>query len=270
MLRLLLVIDDYNEMVYLQTLLKKLGFDVEGIQNQRKFEESLLSVNPQVVVATARGKRVDGLAIANEMAKKAVRPKIILLRTSQQGISEKEFELPQIDVVLDSPVNIKLLLGALAQVGGIDDQVLLDKYSKLKTKAEEPVEEDVLKTFKESVFGAETSEELRPEKVDTTLSPPVEMRDEEGQSASTGKAQSGATEAAVQLKPTNMTEAQRKERFENVLKDLELPKNNGFDPSQVKTHNRQLRQAENIDELHDLEEERKSFVKALFNRRKNH
>ena len=81
MIRLLLVIDDYNEMIYLQTILKKLGLDIEAVSNPRKFTDTILGFNPSIVVMTAHGKKVTGFEFAQSMRKKKGLPDLILFKT---------------------------------------------------------------------------------------------------------------------------------------------------------------------------------------------
>lgn len=132
MLRVLLVIDDYNELIYLQTLLKKLGFDVEGLQNQKKYADLSLAFNPQLLIATARGAKIDGLALAKTVRKNRGFPKVIILRSAGQAVLQEELEDAGVDMMLDSPINPKELILALASFGNMDEAALLEKYSKIK------------------------------------------------------------------------------------------------------------------------------------------
>src|SRR5262245_13824695 len=114
MKRILLVIDDYGELLFLQTLLKKLGFDVDGIQNERHFEESCLSLNPDVIIASAKGKRVNGLEIAEGLRKVRGFPKILLLAANTIVERLRGLQLAHIDGVLESPVSAIQLLSLIA------------------------------------------------------------------------------------------------------------------------------------------------------------
>ena len=79
MLRVLLVLEDYGELVFLQILLSKLGFDVGTLKNPKAMQDSLAKLNPDVVLMTARGKRVNGTELSAHIKKIQGRPKIVFL-----------------------------------------------------------------------------------------------------------------------------------------------------------------------------------------------
>lgn len=66
-----------------------------------------------------------------------------------------------------------------------------------------------------------------------------------------------------------MSSEERQNRFKKMLEELESFPSQGFESKKVSDHNKALRATENIDELKDLEEERRAFVKALFEKNKN-
>ena len=112
MLRVLLVLEDYGELMFLQTVLKKIGFDVDSIQNPRMFADSMLSLNPDVLVMTAYGKRIRGVEMVAGIKKNRGLPKIILIRSAT--LSKDIYKELDVDVWLDSPVAAPNLLDAIA------------------------------------------------------------------------------------------------------------------------------------------------------------
>ena len=50
MKRVLVVVEDYNEMVFCETVLKKVGFDTQGMQRLVGLDEILLSFRPEGVL----------------------------------------------------------------------------------------------------------------------------------------------------------------------------------------------------------------------------
>lgn len=132
MLRVFLVIDDYNELIYLQSLLKKLGLDVEGVQNQKKYADMSLGFNPHILITSAKGKKVDGLQLTQSLYRKRGLPKVIALKSSDYSINVDDFRDSGVDEILDSPVNPRKLILSIANLGGVDETALLEKYSKIK------------------------------------------------------------------------------------------------------------------------------------------
>lgn len=142
MLRILLVIDDYNELLYLQVLLKKLGFDVECLQNVKKYEDVSLGFNPQVLVVTGQGGRVNGLELSKSLFRPRGIPRTIALKSQANKFTDSQLSAAQIEAVVDSPVNVSDLLKAIAKVGNLDEKNLLDKYSRMQQKRAEEGGED--------------------------------------------------------------------------------------------------------------------------------
>jgi PleD family two-component response regulator len=125
MLRILMVLEDYGELMFLQTVLKKMGFDVDAIQNPRSFNDSVLRMNPDVLVMTAHGKKVNGVELAKGVKRVRGIPHVILITTP--GAVKNDDQA----VWLDSPVGAMDLLNTIADVGQLDKAGMADKFSKL-------------------------------------------------------------------------------------------------------------------------------------------
>jgi DNA-binding response OmpR family regulator len=129
MLRVLMVLEDYGELMFLQTVLKKIGFDVDSTQNPRKFSDSLLSMNPDILLMTAVGKRIKGLELASQVRKQRGHPKIILIRTGALG--KESAKDAEIDGWIESPVAAPDLLDKIAELCNLNKQILQDKLLKI-------------------------------------------------------------------------------------------------------------------------------------------
>lgn len=232
MLRILLVIDDYGEMVYLQTLLKKIGFDVDSVQSQRTFSSKNLGFNPQIIIATADGRRVNGIEIAQNLRKRQGFPKILLIGPPTQLHELDAKNIKEVDGVLESPVNIQSLLEVIAKLGQIDHNSLLDKYSRMRAHLHPDEEGDLTLLKGDSSTGEISSPHPSHSSPEPTRS--------------------------------QMTAQERESRFKKQLDVLPTPTQFSFSRDVVALTNRELRRVENEDQLHPLEEERRGFVKALF------
>jgi hypothetical protein len=68
-------------------------------------------------------------------------------------------------------------------------------------------------------------------------------------------------------KATSITPEERQKRMQKWLLFMEEPEHDGFPRDVVKLENKRLRQQENEDGLHDLEEERRAFVRSMFKKK---
>jgi|GEM_PF-1288303 len=232
MLRVLMVLEDYGELMFLQTVLKKIGFDVDAIQNPRQFQDSLLTMNPDVLVMTANGKKVKGLEMSRTVKRVRDLPKIILIRS---GSLAHEEDL-NVDVWLDSPVGAMPLLNAIGDICGLNKEVLADKFVKLRLQEVSDNEARVLTLDVDPL----TQEEMeRPSK--------------------------GAGNFEV-LQDSTLSSADRQERYKKFL-TAEVPVQVGFSVKQVADQVKSLRRDENPEELAELERQRKAFVEHLFKKK---
>lgn len=231
MRRVLLYLDDYSELVYMETLFKKLGFDAQGVQSQRAFDEALLGLNPEVCIMTARGKRVHGLDIAENLSNHSRHTKIVLF--APRGLAEKldAKNVPFVDAWVETPPSIPTLLTTLASSMGMDAKILLEKYNKIRANLKD-------------VQGYQPA----PDLVGGT-----EQVDEDDK-------QMGGLYPVT----STMSDQDRKQRYQAALTGLEKPDINGFSRDKVEHWTKFIRREEREEQLRDLEEERSSFVKALF------
>jgi hypothetical protein len=231
MLRVLMVLEDYGELMFLQTVLKKLGFDVDSIQNPRGFSDHVLSMNPDVLVMTSLGKKVNGIDLCKSLRRVRGVPRVILLRPPNTA------EDPTInaDAWLESPVPALSLLNSIADLCGLNKQVLAEKFQKLRMQEIEAEKERVLKVI---------------EGEDATL----ERK---------GDSQGGFGT----LQSSTMPQSERNERYKKFLAEPP-PKEHGFATKTVVEQVKNLRRDETSADLADLERERKLFVDHLF-RKKN-
>ncbi|MGE0527586.1 MAG: hypothetical protein AB7G93_16000 [Bdellovibrionales bacterium] len=231
MLRVLMVLEDYGEMVFLQTVLKKVGFDVDAIQNPRLFNDSLLTMNPEVLVMTANGRRVRGYDLSRTLKRVRGLPHIVLIR----GHGQPELTDPEVGAWLESPVNPLDLLNAIADFCGLNKEVLAEKFSKLQMH--EP-----------------SSEDTRILKMDAPAGETMQKSPDFG-----GDKPGRFHESAL-------TPAQRRERFSKFLTGPR-PANHGYSVKQVQEQVKALRQAESSQDLGELERQRKAFVEHLFRKK---
>ncbi len=236
MLRVLLVLEDYGELMFLQTVLKKIGFDVDSTQNPRKFSDSLLSMNPDILVMTASGKRIKGTELLPQVRRVRGLPKIILIKSN--ALSTKEtLDSLEVEGWLDSPVGAPDLLSKIAELANLNNQVLQDKLLKMRMQDGVPEEARVLK-----------------------------VNAEDADPASMQKAEKSSGNFGV-MKASTMSSSDRQSRFKKFL-DADKPEKHGFALKAVQEQIKELRKEENPAALEDLERERRAFVEHLFKNKK--
>lgn len=265
-MRVLLVIDDYGEMVYLQILLKKLGFDVDSAQSQRTFTTKQLGFNPQIIIATADGRRVNGIEIAEGLRRRQGFPKVILLIPSGMDRGIDIAQLLNIDGAVESPVNVQRLLELISSVSGIESRVLMDKYVKMRANLQ-PDEEGDLALIKGESFSFDRSVvesgRLREKTSDSEVKDQPRFAVVGGLSREPGAPENDDADLGSPS-PVNLSLEVREARFKKYLSELPVSKHHGFSRDKVIQASREIRRTENQVSLNQLEEERRSFVSSLF------
>lgn len=229
MVRVLLLLEDYNELLFTETILKKVGFDVESSKNHLNLVETLLGFNPEVLVVPGSGRRILLSEVLQQVRKQRRQPHIFII-----GGTASNDDQVATTTTLSHPLNPKELLEALAAFGGMDAEVLLDKYRRAQAEAKEIAH----------VQSAASIDSFRkPEKK-------PEAKNEEA--------------IKIQLQPTTMSAEVRAERFSKALEQVTPSKISTFDQGRVKAEKKNIRMNENQDaESIKLENERKEFLKTL-------
>lgn len=300
MLRVALVIDDYNELIYLQTILRKIGFDVEGLQNVKKYSELSLGFNPQVLIASAFGKKVNGLEFASTLHRVRGLPKIILLQTPEQPVPKPDIAALNIDLVLDSPVNPTALITGLASVANVDEAALHEKFKRLQasgglglpeefqlTGEDEPkVRETPRFAFRDQGQNHEPAAgsklKIKPEEPSVIVPKPgqdpktafsvAELRAQSLENAASAPAKTPTTASGhpVQtshpaISQTPYEQQMRQERFKHFVAEAEpIDPKASFDRDRIMQFNKKIRAAPAPEDIEQIEADRKEFVKNLF------
>ncbi|MCB0350666.1 MAG: hypothetical protein KDD38_05745 [Bdellovibrionales bacterium] len=222
-----------------------MGFDVEGLQNQRKYSDLSLGFNPQVLVTTLKSGKVDGLALAHSIRKVRGWPRIIALKASENNEARDDIEAAGIELVLDSPVNPRKLLLGISTLGGVDEQALLDKYDKIKGQIVSPYHTDV--PSDQEVAAGSDEEELEVLSFDDMGQPVEEVQKVK---------KTESADSVVSIK--------RRERFDKCIKEMGELSAQNYDRNKIREYNKKIRAWEQPDDIEEIENERKQFVKALF------
>lgn len=228
-----MLLEDYGELMYLQTVLKKTSFDVQAIQNPHLFNDSVLTMNPEVIVLTAYGKKIKGLELIRNLKRNRGIPKVILLH----GQGQPPEPDPGVDAWVHSPVAANELLECIGDLSGIDKASLTEKFIKLHLQ-------DMPSTPDDSARVLKSQFDVGPVVDKSKAAPPPE----------------------TVIAPSTMTTEERQNRYKKFL-DEKPPAQHGFSVKEVQTAVKALRTDEGMATSEDLEKERRAFVEQLFKKK---
>lgn len=252
MVRVLLLLEDYNELLFTETILKKVGFDVESAKNHLNLVEILLGFNPEVLVVPGNGRRIHLSEVLQQVRKQRRQPDIFVI-----GENELVLQDGAIAKVLTHPLNPKELLTSLAEYGGLDADSLLDKYKRAQAEVRETVHMQSSAAIESASIAAATKAAV-PAAAD-----PAARSMDIGQ-VPLDDSEDDKKELRIHLQPTTVSPAQREERFKKALTEVNTKSAQIFDKNRIKNEKKSLRINEHLDERsHKLENERKEFLKTL-------
>lgn len=139
MIKILLVYEDYNQLVSVETSFKKIGFDVLGITNEYSLSDKMLSFNPELVIVSgeAAGK-VKTQSIGEKLREMSRWPgKVILIFSKNQNPLPEDLMKVRVDQVLVQPVEISTLLTTIAMLTNQDANLLLERLAKYSSPGAE-------------------------------------------------------------------------------------------------------------------------------------
>jgi len=138
MRKILLVIEEYQELVALENLLRRIGFDVLSVSKDVLITDALVRFAPDIVIASFKGRAVDGLKVAVRFRKSSPTTRIALtcVKNNASSITHEVQEVVDAFIVLPAqPHNVIRIVSGL---GELDSAPLLEKYNKIS--AQKPLE----------------------------------------------------------------------------------------------------------------------------------
>ncbi len=127
----MLVIDDFNELEFLESLLRRLGFDVLSLNKDVSVPTAILGFFPDLVIAQAKSRAVDGIALSQKVRKLAPQARMVLLHPIGAPPKEGTALKHTVDAFLEMPVDPSKLISMLSQLGSLDEKVLQDKLNRM-------------------------------------------------------------------------------------------------------------------------------------------
>lgn len=149
MRRILLVIDDFNELVGLETLFRRLGFDVLSLGRESLVVDAILGFPPDLVIATGRGRHINGIQLASKLRIGSVNPRLVVLLPSRADgdfSADPDLAHADVDAVIETPFDPQAALKVVARLLAIPSEPLLEKFEKIiNARLFEPEELKIIK-----------------------------------------------------------------------------------------------------------------------------
>lgn len=134
MSKVLLVIEDFSELKDLETVLRKLGFDVVGIASEFSMAQQILSFNPDIVVGSGQGSKVSAMGVGRRLREM---PRWVghTILGFPKGFSPPAEDLVRIrmDNLCESPLSAEKVLPFLARIEGQDEKKWLEKLKVVRS-----------------------------------------------------------------------------------------------------------------------------------------
>ena len=133
MRKVLLVIEEIQPLVGLETFLRRLGFDVLSLSKDALADDAILGFPAEIVIASHHSRHVDGVKLSQRLKKKMVPPPRIALSYSGARPTLTLEDQKSVDAMMEIPAAGENAIRLLAQLGGISPEPLLEKYRKFST-----------------------------------------------------------------------------------------------------------------------------------------
>ncbi|MBO9665232.1 MAG: hypothetical protein J7501_00265 [Bdellovibrio sp.] len=129
--KILLVYEDYADLMGVEATLKKVGFDVVSLTSEYSVSEQMLAFNPDVVIGSGRGGKVSSLGVGKRL-KEMVRwaGKAVLIFPANFKPAPQDLIKIRVDMILEAPVAPIRIVQVLAKLLGHDESVLLERLNK--------------------------------------------------------------------------------------------------------------------------------------------
>lgn len=129
--KILLVYEDYADLMAIESTLKKVGFDVIGLTSEYSITEQILAFNPDLVVGSGNSGKVTSLGVGKrlkEMSRWA--GKSILIFSQSAKPSAEDLMRIRVDMLLESPVPPLRLVQVIGKLLDLDESLLLERLNK--------------------------------------------------------------------------------------------------------------------------------------------
>jgi len=293
MAKVLLCLEDYNELFFIETLLKKLGFEIESIRSEVPLSEKLLGFRPELIVCTGAGNKIDARRVAKKNKRRGDFPRVLGLYPRQAIPPIEVLSKHHIDAALETPASPRTLILACSQLLEIDPGPFMTKFERLPIAKDpqaqlqgQPIKNAVTQGDVSVIKGGIRKSEMQivkkqkgSQKKGGGITDDKEddiHADFPGQSEPPGNDLPYDEQKSIEpASPDDdlgegLSPEDRRKRYQEFLKKAEpISDAGGFARKEIKNQVKEIRAYEKAHpELKDIDEQRKEFVKKLFKKKK--
>ena len=130
--RVLLIMDDIQYNRHVEMTLRKVGFEVESVNNEFNINEPLLSFNPDYIICRGNSARLNVLNVAKKLKDSSTRynGKVILVFPENFVVPPDELFKLKVDLLLHDPISTLRLVVQLISLTTNDIEFIKDKLLK--------------------------------------------------------------------------------------------------------------------------------------------
>jgi len=129
--KILLVYEDYADLMSVESTLKRVGFDVIGVSSEYSMQDQMLAFNPDVVIGAGRGGKVSSLGVGKRLKEMARwQGKAVLIFQANFKPTPQDLIKIRVDMILEAPVAPMRIVQVLAKLLGHDESALLERLNK--------------------------------------------------------------------------------------------------------------------------------------------
>ncbi len=129
--KILLVIDEYKELVALENLLRRLGFDVLSVGKDILVNDALVRFVPEIVIATLKGRAVDGIKVSMRVRRQTPSPLVAFLTAADNATNLSQEQKLYMDALILLPLQPQTVIRTIAQMAQLDPGPLIGKFQKM-------------------------------------------------------------------------------------------------------------------------------------------
>lgn len=129
MKRVYLLIEEFTELTFLETLLKKIGFDTLGSQVVLGSIEKAMSVTPEILVMSDIIKSQSTHEALQSFKKYRPSLKVVLLKKDLKYATPHNLQL--VDLIAKSPIDPEDFLRKLSKSANLNEELIIEKFHKL-------------------------------------------------------------------------------------------------------------------------------------------
>lgn len=130
--RVLLIVDDIQYSRHIEMTLRKVGFEVEPLNNEYGLNDSLLTFNPDYVICRGQSSRLSAVSVSKKLRDQGAKfnGKVLLVFPQNYQIPNEDLLKMKVDLVLFEPLSTLRLAIQLFMFNQVDLEFIKDKLLK--------------------------------------------------------------------------------------------------------------------------------------------